>query len=186
MEPDHGWPLAAVYSLRGSSLATGLILPLLLSAIHLAPALLVLMAYTLIYPMISGIQPTLKYVGAAVLLILALKYWFERVERGRSPLGGDGGSGAMSLLHLFLIVFMLGFIHHEPYILIALIISSESPLTFIIVYLLSVSLGMTIATLLSLKIITMPRIYSWLMGRVNVIPKMGAIILVLMALSLLL
>lgn len=186
LEPDHGWPLATLYSLRGPSMIMGVVVSVFLSAMHLAPALLVFLAYSLIHPLVSDAQPVLRYLGAGVLLLLAVKYWVEKPKPVRGLVGG-GGPGQVAIMdirHISLVAFLLGFIHHEPYILIALMISGANPLPMIIIYLLSVMLGMMTATLLSLRIITIPKIYSWITERADVLPKLGAVILALMALSL--
>jgi len=120
-----------------------------------------------------------KYVAAALLLVLAFKLFREKVDdlerqHGHSHSGdpevehehehkhpGQGyhthkhkhkGAVVLSLLGLASFAFILGFAHEEEIALLALVASGLNAWVLIVSYALSVLLGLTVATIIGVKV----------------------------------
>jgi ABC-type nickel/cobalt efflux system permease component RcnA len=87
LEPGHGWPVAALLSLkRNSPLLYGFASSSILSAAHFLSSVAVLLVYYLAAAFIDFTSPYFRYLVVAVLLILAIRFFTEKAgEFGRGP-----------------------------------------------------------------------------------------------------
>ncbi|MFC2072532.1 nickel/cobalt transporter [Chloroflexota bacterium] len=81
LEPGHGWPVAVLYSMKkrnvvfSAAVSSGII-----GMAHLVSSIAVVVAYVLLQTWLDVDAPWIKYLAAALLLILAYKLFREKVD----------------------------------------------------------------------------------------------------------
>ena len=206
-EPGHGWPVAVLYSMRRKNpIMSAALSSSVIGIGHLVSSIAVVVAYVLLQKWLNFDAPWLKYIAAALLLILAIKLYREKVDDLDKQHGhihpdtpeiehehehehpGQGShihkhkhntGVVLSLWGLASFAFILGFAHEEEIALLALVASGLSAWILMISYGLSVLLGLIAVTIIGVKIYK--RFQSGLSRFDKYIPKFGAILLVIMA-----
>jgi nickel/cobalt exporter len=206
-EPGHGWPAAVLYSMKKrNAIASAALSSSIIGIGHLASSIAVVVAYVLLQKWLNFEAPWIKYVAAALLLVLAFKLFREKVDdlerqHGHNHSGnpeiehehehehpGQGkhthkhkhkATVALSLLGLASFAFILGFAHEEEIALLALVAGGLNAWILMVAYGVSVLLGLVVATIVGVKVYKQfqPRLARY----EKYIPKISAVLLVVMA-----
>ena len=206
-EPGHGWPVAVLYSMKKrNAVASAALSSFIIGIGHLVSSIAVVVAYVLLQKWLNFEAPWIKYVAAALLLVLALKLFREKVDdlerqHGHNHEGspetehehehehlGQGwhthkhkhrAAVALSLLGLASFAFILGFAHEEEIALLALVAGGLNAWVLMVAYGVAVLLGLIVATIASVKLYKQfqPKLSRY----ETYIPKIGAGLLVIMA-----
>lgn len=213
LEPGHGWPVAFLYSVRKSRpLLYGFVSSGIISFFHFISSIAVVIAYVLLSSFLVISFPLLKYVAATILIILAYIFFTEDVKDEFEAQHGHihedledvehehehehPGQGrhahwhkhvkriALSLWGIATFAFVLGFAHEEEFALLALAVGGINPLMLMITYGASVTLALMAITLVSVKAYEI--VHLKIRRYEKYIPKMSALILLLMAVALIL
>jgi len=209
LEPGHGWPVAVLYSMRKRSpVLSAAISSGIIGIGHLISSIAVVVAYVLLQAWLDFEAPWIKYVAAGILLILAFKLFREKVEglekqhghihenqpeieheheHEHEHPGQDRHTHwhkhvtgvALSLWGLASFAFVLGFAHEEEFALLALVAGGVNAWTLMLSYGVAVLLGLMMVTVAGVKIYK--HLQPKLMRYERYIPKIGAAILVAMA-----
>jgi len=213
LEPGHGWPVAFLYSVRkGRPIFYGFVSSSIISFFHFVSSIVVVIAYVLLSSVLNISFSFLNYVAAAILLILAYKFFTEDVKDEFEDQHGHlhenvktiehehehehPGQGrhnhwhkhakrvALSLGGIATFAFVLGFAHEEEFALLALAVGGINPLMLMISYATSVTLALIGITLLSIRAYESahPKIKRY----EKYIPKISALVLLIMAIALIL
>ncbi len=178
---------------------------------HLVSSVAVVVAYVLFREWLDFDAPWLKYVAAALLLVLAVKLFREKVDDLERQHGhshpdspemehehehehADQGrhshkhrhraAVALSLAGLAAFAFVLGFAHEEEIALLALAAGGLNAWALMLCYGVAVLLGLMVATLAGVKLY---RQFEPKLSRYErYIPKVGALLLVVMAVTIVL
>jgi ABC-type nickel/cobalt efflux system permease component RcnA len=213
LEPGHGWPLALLYSARTSRptfhafVSSGII-----SLFHFISSIAVVLVYFVASSFVNLTSPILRYVAFVALVLLAVKLWMEKVDDQFESQHGHFHDNAqdiehehehehpetgchihthfhpkrviMSLRKLASCAFLLGFAHEEEFALLALAVGGVSPLLLMSAYGLSVTVSLVAITVLGIKMYERVKVKVFRYERY--IPKVSALILLLLAISILL
>ncbi len=207
LEPGHGWPVAVLYSMKKTNpVASAILSSSIIGIGHLASSIAVVVAYVLLQEQLNFEAPWIKYVAAVLLLVLGFRMFTEKVDdlerqHGHTHPGSpetehehehehpDRGRHthkhqhkapvALSLAGLASFAFVLGFAHEEEFALLALVAAGLNAWVLMVAYGVSVLLGLVVATVLGVKLYEQfqPRLSRY----EKFIPKIGAVLLVLMA-----
>ena len=207
LEPGHGWPVAVLYSMEKRNIVfSATVSSSIIGLAHLVSSIAVVVAYVLLQTWLDFEATWIKYLAAALLLILAYKMFREKVDGLERQHGhihetqpevkhnhehehpGEGQHThrhkhmtgiALSLWGLASFAFILGFAHEEEFALLALVAGGVNAWILMLSYGVSVLLGLVVVTIVGVKI------YKHLQPRFihyeRYIPKIGAVILVAMA-----
>ena len=205
-EPGHGWPAAVLYSMKKrNTVASATLSSAIIGIGHLASSIAVVVAYVLLQKWLNFEAPWIKYLAAALLLVLAFKLFREKVgdlerQHGHNHSGnpeiehehehehpGQGkhthkhkhkATVALSLLGLASFAFILGFAHEEEIALLALVAGGLNAWILMVAYGVSVLLGLVVATIVGVKVYKQfqPRLARY----EKYIPKISAVLLVVM------
>ena len=209
-EPGHGWPVAVLYSMKKrNAIASATLSSSIIGIGHLASSIAVVVAYVLLQKWLNFDTPWLKYVAAALLLVLAFKLFREKVDdlerqHGHNHSGnpeieheheheypGQGkhthkhkhkATVVLSLLGLASFAFILGFAHEEEIALLALVASGLNAWVLMVSYGAAVLLGLIVATIVGVKIYK--KFQPKLARYEKYVPKIGAALLVAMAIAI--
>jgi len=213
LEPGHGWPVAFLYSVRKSRpMLYGFVSSGIISFFHFISSIAVVIAYVLVSSFLVISIPLLKYVAATMLIMLAYIFFTEdikdEIEAQHGHIHEDlgdiehehehehPGQGrhvhwhkhvkriALSLWGIATFAFVLGFAHEEEFALLALAVGGMSPLMLMITYGASVTLALMGITLVSIK--AYESVHLKIRRYEKYIPKVSALILLLMAVALIL
>ena len=206
-EPGHGWPAAVLYSMkRRNVVASATLSSSIIGFGHLVSSIAVVVAYVLLQKWLNFEAPWIKYVAAALLLVLAFKLFREKVDdlerqHGHKHAGNPEikhehehehptqgwhthkhkhqTAVVLSLLGLASFAFILGFAHEEEIALLALVAGGLNPWILMVAYGVSVLLGLMAATVIAVKIYKQfqPKLARY----EKYIPKIGAGLLVVTA-----
>ncbi len=207
VEPGHGWPVAVLYSARKRSpFLSAILSSSIIGMGHFISSIAVVVAYVLLQNWLNFSAPWLKYLAAGLLLLLAIKLFMEKTEPMQKQHGHihedqpetkhehehehprqgrhihwhkHAIEVALSLWGLATFAFILGFAHEEEFALLALAAGGVNAWVLMLSYAVSVLLGLVVATIVGVKIykILQPKLARY----ERYIPKMGAAILVAMA-----
>ena len=176
LEPGHGWPVAVYYSLnRKNRILYGLVSSAILSFFHFFSSIAVVVVFLLFNHLFNITSfPIARYIAFGMLLILAIKAWFEKphdIEKKKSK----------TLMQIASYAFVLGFVHEEEFAILAFCIGGNNCIALMIVYAVAVSLALITITLLSIKSygLVEPKIKKY----DKYLPKIFALILLIMAIS---
>jgi len=213
LEPGHGWPVAFLYSVRKSRpMLYGFVSSGIISFFHFISSIAVVIAYVLVSSFLVISIPLLKYVAATILIMLAYIFFTEdikdEIEAQHGHIHEDlgdiehehehehPGQGrhvhwhkhvkriALSLWGIATFAFVLGFAHEEEFALLALAVGGISPLMLMITYGASVTLALMGITLVSIK--AYESVHLKIRRYEKYIPKVSALILLLIAVALIL
>jgi ABC-type nickel/cobalt efflux system permease component RcnA len=206
-EPGHGWPAAVLYSVKKrNAIASATLSSSIIGIGHLASSIAVVVAYVLLQKWLNFEAPWIKYLAAALLLVLAFKLFREKVDdlerqHGHNHSGNPEiehqhehehprqglhthkhkhkATVALSLLGLASFAFILGFAHEEEIALLALVAGGLNAWILMVAYGVSVLLGLVVATIVGVKVYKQfqPRLARY----EKYIPKISAVLLVVMA-----
>ncbi len=207
LEPGHGWPVAMLYSVGKKNPTLSAILSSgIIGLGHLISSIAVVVAYVLLNSWLDFEAPWLKYVAAAVLLLLAVKLWLEKPDQlekqhghfhehipeiehehehqhlGQAPhthLHKHTMEIKLSLWGLASFAFILGFAHEEEFALLALVASGINAWVLMLSYGMAVLIGLVAITVASVKIFRVLR--PKLVRYEQYVPKISAGLLVVMA-----
>jgi len=206
-EPGHGWPVAVLYSMKQrNAVASATLSSSIIGIGHLASSIAVVVAYVLLQKWLDFEAPWIKYVAAALLLVLAFKLFREKVddldrqhghnhernpeiehehehehpEQGRhTHKHKHQAAVVVSLLGLASFAFILGFAHEEEIALLALVAGGLNAWVLMLAYGVAVLLGLIVATIAGVKL------YKQFQPKLSrfekYIPKISAGLLVVMA-----
>jgi len=206
-EPGHGWPVAVLYSMkRRNAVASATLSSFIIGIGHLVSSIAVVVAYVLLQNWLNFQAPWMKYVAAALLLVLAFRLFREKVddlERQHGHRHPDSpemehnhehehpgqrqhthehkhrAAAVLGLLGLASFAFILGFAHEEEIALLALAAGGLNAWILMLAYGVSVLLGLITATIIGVKL------YQQLQPRLaryeKHIPKIGGVLLAAMA-----
>lgn len=212
VEPGHGWPVAMLYAVgRSNPLAKGFVASCIISFFHMISSLAVVAAYVLLSSYLAFAIPYLNYIAGAALLVLAVRFWFERPnsrsEDQHGHIHDDFDEGEhmhehdhteigkhmhkhrhrrkilLTLKGLAVFALILGFAHEEEFVLLAMVVGGVNPLIMMLTYASAVTLGIVGITLIGVK--TSRRLQSKLERYEHLIPKISAIILLVLGISFL-
>ncbi len=207
LEPGHGWPVAVLYSVRKRNpLFSAILSSGIIGMGHLISSIAVVVAYVLLQAWLDFEAPWIKYLAAALLLILAFKLFREKVDelerqhghihqnqpkikhehehehpgQGRHTHWHKHAIGiALSLWGLASFAFILGFAHEEEFALLALVAGGVNAWILMISYGVAVLLGLIAITIGCVKI------YKTLQPKLaryeKYVPRISAGILVVLA-----
>ena len=206
-EPGHGWPVAVLYSMKQrNAVASATLSSFIIGIGHLASSIAVVIAYVLFQKWVNFEAPWIKYVAAALLLVLAFKLFREKADDLERQHGHNHSSNpeiehehehehpdqgrhthkhkhkaavALSLIGLASFAFILGFAHEEEIALLALVAGGLNAWLLMVSYGMSVLLGLMVATVAGVKLYK--KFQPKLARYGNYIPKIGAGLLVVMA-----
>ena len=206
-EPGHGWPMAVLYSMKKrNAVASATLSSSIIGIGHLASSIAVVVAYVLLQKWLNFEAPWMKYVAAALLLVLAFKLFREKVGNLERQHGHTHPSNpeiehehehehprqgkhthkhkhraavALSLLGLASFAFILGFAHEEEIALLALVAGGLNAWVLMVAYGVAVLLGLIVATIAGVKLYKQfqPKLSRY----EKYIPKISAVLLVVMA-----
>ncbi len=211
-EPGHGWPVAVLFSMKKrNAVASATLSSAIIGIGHLASSIAVVIVYVLLQEWLDFEALWIKYVAAALLLVLAVKLFREKADdserqHDHSHPGSPEiehehehkhpGQGqhthnhkhrtavALSLLGLASFAFILGFAHEEEIALLALVAGGINAWALMVAYGVSVLIGLVAATIVGVKVYK--RFQTKLARYEKYIPKIGAGLLVAMAIVILL
>ena len=212
LEPGHGWPVALLYSMKKrNSVLCAAISSSIIGTMHLISSIAVVVAYVLLQTWLDFEAPWLKYVAAALLLILAYRLFREKPSGMKNQHGHmhqnqpdveheheheHPGQGLhshkhkhvtevmLSLWGLASFAFVLGFAHEEEFALLAFLTGGVNPWLLMLSYGVAVLLGLLAITVASVKLYK--RIQPRLMRYEKYVPKIGAATLLAMAIIIIL
>jgi len=211
-EPGHGWPVAVLYSMkRKNAFFSATLSSSIIGIGHLASSIAVVVAYVLLQKWLNLEAPWIKYVAAALLIILAIKLFREKTDNLEGQHGhihqgnpeiehehehehpNQGlhthkhkhkAAVALSLVGLASFAFILGFAHEEEIALLSLVAGGLNAWILMTVYGISVLLGLIVATVAGVKLYRQFR--PKLARYEEYIPKISAGLLLLMAVIIIL
>ncbi len=209
-EPGHGWPVAVLYSMRKrNAIASATLSSSVIGIGHLASAIAVVVTYVLLQKWLNFEALWIKYIAAALLLVLAFKLFTEKVDdlerqHGHNHPGNPEiehehehehpGQGihrhkhkhkarvVLSLLGLASFAFILGFAHEEEIGLLALVAGGLNAWVLMVAYGVSVLQGLMVATIIGVKVYR--QFLPKLARHEKYIPKTSAGLLVVMAIAI--
>ena len=213
LEPGHGWPLALLYSAKTTRPTFyALVSSGVISLFHFISSIFVVVVYVVASAFFDFSSPILTYVAAAVLVILAIKLFTEKVESELEGQHWHFHDNAADLKHehehehpeaglhthihfhpkrmnlnlwkLASCAFVLGFAHEEEFALLALAVGGVNPLLMMVAYGLAVAAGLIGVTILGVKMYE--RVKARISKYEKYIPKISGVILIAMAVALLL
>lgn len=199
LEPGHGWPVAALYSLeRRPRYVFGLISAGIIAFFHLISSVAVVGVFILFKESL-GLESMAwtYYLAAAALLALAVYMWRQdghhhhhdgdhghdhdhQHAHGHSHVQGPSlDPEKTTLWGIAVFAFALGFIHEEEFALLALCLGNLQCLGMMLTYALAVTVALIGLTLGSIA--TVNRLEDRFEQVTRYLPKVSAVILVGMA-----
>ncbi len=208
INPSHGWPVAMLYSMQSrkpmlsSFLSSGII-----AGAHFISSMVVVIAYIFVTMFVEIPQIYLQYGAALALGILAYLFWREKAEDFNETQHGhlhnyteqvghehthwhkDTGYHLHihihqkriipSLMTIASFALVLGFVHEEEFVILALAVGGVDPLMLMIVYASSVTVALIGITMLAVKAFTY--VQHKIIQYSKWLPKITALVLVVMA-----
>lgn len=207
-EPGHGWPVAVLYSMKKrNAVASATLSSFIIGIGHLASSIAIVVAYVLLQEWLDFEAPWIKYVAAALLLVLAFKMFREKTDEGQHGHNHQGNpeiehehehehpdqgqhthkhkhtaTVVLSLVGLASFAFILGFAHEEEIALLALVAGGLNAWLLMLSYGVSVLLGLMVATIAGVTLYK--KIQPKMARYEKYIPKVGAGLLVVMAVTI--
>jgi len=185
----------------------GFVSSTIISLFHFVSSIAVVVVYVLISSLVSFPSEIMKYFAGSVLALLALRFFFEKVEDENESQHGhlhenireiehehehehaDIGKHShrhkhakavkLTLLGIAAFAFLLGFAHEEEFALLALTVGGINPFTLMLSYAVSVTIALVGITLISIK--TYQKVETKIKRYEKYIPKISAIVLLIMA-----
>lgn len=144
LEPGHGWPVAALYSMRQKrKYGFALISSLIIAAAHFVSSIAVVILFILVNKKFNlSSSPWIRYIAAALLFYMAYKFWTEHEHAGEKR-------KVKSLKEIAAFAFVLGFIHEEEFALLAFCLNNINCMVMMVGYASTVTFSLVSITLLS-------------------------------------
>ncbi len=174
LEPGHGWPVAALYSLKKKNkYLCGLLSSLTIAFFHFISSIAVVAVFLLIdWKFDLGSILWLRYVAVALLLYMAYRFWTHHDHANeKKPVA--------TLKDIAMFAFVLGFLHEEEFALLGFCLGNINCLMMMILYATAVSLSIITITLLA--IYGYSKIEHKMHHAEHYLPKASAVILFIMA-----
>jgi ABC-type nickel/cobalt efflux system permease component RcnA len=209
LEPGHGWPIALLYSVRtGRPTFYAFVSSGIISFFHFISSIAVVLVYFVASSFVNFTNPLLKYIAFAVLVVLAVKLLLEKADDQHGHFHDNAADmehehehehpetglhthmhchtrrAVLSLRKIASCAFVLGFAHEEEFALLALAVGGISPLLLMSAYGLSVTVSLIAITVLGIKMYE--RVKVKVFRYEQYIPKVSALILLLLAISIIL
>jgi len=210
LEPGHGWPVAFLYSSRTHNrVFYGFLSSIIISLFHFISSIAVVVVYLLVSSIIVFPSQIMKYLAGVALILLAFRFFFERVEDESLSQHGhlhenvgevehehehehpDVGKHnhlhkharrvKLTLLGIATFAFVLGFAHEEEFALLALAVGGVNPIALMLLYATSVTIALVGITLVSIK--AYEKVEAKIKRYENYIPKVSAMVLLIMAIA---
>jgi nickel/cobalt transporter (NicO) family protein len=211
LEPGHGWPIAFFYSMnKNKPLLAGVVSSSILAFFHFLSSIFAAAIFVLIKNLFNLSVAWLQYLGAAILIVLGIVFWREKVqdfdETQHGHLHGNRAilehehehthtnqqvhthahihqkSAILTLSGIALYAFILGFAHEEEFALLALAVGDVNPWLLMIIYGCAVTGSIIGVTLLCIK--TFEYFSPKLQRFSRYIPKISAITLFILAIGM--
>ena len=146
LEPGHGWPVAVYYSLRKKNRALyGLITSTIIAFFHFFSSIVVVISFIFLNKSFNLTSfPVARYLASAILMILAIKAWFDKHEDFRYK-------KTKTLWQIASYAFVLGFVHEEEFAILAFCVGGNNCLALMITYAIAVTITLILITMLSIK-----------------------------------
>ena len=134
LEPGHGWPVAVYYSIkRQNRVLNGIVSSLIIAFFHFFSSIAVVVAFLLFNEKFNLTSfPVARYLAFLLLLLLAIKAWFEKPEELEKK-------KAANLWQIASYALVLGFVHEEEFAILAFCIGGNNCLALMIFYALAVT-----------------------------------------------
>lgn len=170
LEPGHGWPVAALCSLRkGKKYGFALLSSLILSAAHFVSSIAVVIVFILIDKKFDlGSWPAIRIIGALLPFYLAYRFWTEHEH-------GIENKNVRGLKEIATFALILGFAHEEEFALLAFCLDNVSCMGMMIGYGGAVTFSLVSVTLLS--VYSYEKIKHRVHEHEQYLPKISAVIL---------
>lgn len=174
LEPGHGWPVAALYSLRkGKKYSFALLSSLIISAAHFVSSIAVVILFILIDKKFDlGSSPVIRIIGVLLLFYMAYRFWTEH-EHGIEKKTVKG------LKEIAIFALVLGFAHEEEFALLSFCLDNISCMGMMIGYASAVTFSLVTITLLS--VYSYDKIKHRIHEYEHYLPKISAVILFVFA-----
>src|SRR5215207_7466775 len=205
INPSHGWPVASLYAMRSSRrpLLSGIASSSIIAGAHFVSSIVIVAAYIIVVDSLHIQIPEayMRYGAAIALGILAYIFWKEKdedlVETQHGHLHNHWHNGlghhshthshqersTPSLKSIISFAFVLGFVHEEEFVILALAASqSIDPIILIVAYAISVSAALIGVTLVSLKFYQ--RFQYRMIHYSKYLPKITALFLIFMSIGI--
>jgi nickel/cobalt transporter (NicO) family protein len=176
LEPGHGWPVAALYSLRQKrKYWSGLSAAIVIAFFHFVSSIAVVLLFIFADNAIDlSKYPIIRYIAAALLFYLAYRFWTSHDH------GHADEKNIKNLWGIAVFAFILGFAHEEEFALLAFCIDEINCLALMASYAAAVSLSIIIITILAIR--AYQKIEHKMHDMEHYLPKISAAVLVIMAL----
>ena len=176
LEPGHGWPVAVYYSLRKKNRTLyGLITSTIIAFFHFFSSIVVVISFIFLNKSFNLTSfPVARYLASAILMILAIKAWFDKHEDFRYK-------KTKTLWQIASYAFVLGFVHEEEFAILAFCVGGNNCLALMITYAIAVTITLILITMLSIKSYAL--IESKVKKYEKYFPKAFAIILFIIGIS---
>ena len=210
LEPGHGWPFAFLYSIKKENpMRQAFVSSLIIAICHLISSIAVVIIYLIVSELFIIPVDLLRYITAGLLIVIAIVFWrqdiseditnqHEHLHENKEPLEHEhehnhlegnkhihthshAKSPGKSLIGLAAFALILGFVHAEEFALIAIILLGINPWIIIFAYAGAVTIGLVGITLICTK--AYKRFLPKFQKYQHLIPKISAIILILMAIG---
>lgn len=165
VEPGHGWPVAAAYSVqRNRQVWHGLLTSSILAVFHLISSLAVVVVFLLVNRVVEiSALPIVRYGVVAVLLYMAYRAYREPHRHhhdhhhdhhdhshSHGHAHGHLRKPPQTLWDMAVFAFLLGFIHEEEFALLALCLGGVHCVALMLTYALAVSAALIGITVLAI------------------------------------
>ena len=179
LEPGHGWPVAVYYSIKKKNkIISGLLSSSIIAFFHLLSSIAVVVVFMIFNEKLNLTSFSIaKYIAFLILLLLAIKAWFEKPK-------GLESKKTKNLWQIASYALVLGFVHEEEFAILAFCIGGTNCLSLMIIYALAVTFALITITLLSIKSYSL--VESKIKKYGKYMDKVFAVILFVIALSYLL
>ncbi|WP_316504887.1 hypothetical protein [Nitrosopumilus sp.] len=210
VSPSHGWTVAMLFSMQSQRpMLRSLISSGIIASAHFVSSIVVVVAYLLVVTLIEIPDVYLQYGAAIGLGILAYLFWREKGEDLIRTQHGHlhdhakhtehehehwhKETGYHSHVHIHQVrvlpslksiaafAFVLGFVHEEEFVILALAAGGVEPLMLMIAYAGSVTAALIGITMLAVKAYT--RFQYKFIHHNKYLPKITALILAVMAIG---
>ena len=175
LEPGHGWPVAALYSLKKQKkFSFALISSLIISFFHFISSIAVVLIFILVNKQFDlSSSPIIRIIGAILLFYMAYRFWTEHEHHTEEK------KKVKNLKEIAVFAFILGFAHEEEFALLAFCLNNVNCMLMMISYALAVTLSLVTITLLS--VYGYEKIKHRIDKYEHYLPKISAIILFIFA-----
>ena len=146
LEPGHGWPLAIVLAQRRRQpYLYGAWAALVLGLGHMVSSFFVVGVFIAFDSIFDFSSDIFRYLAGAVLILIGVRFWFEKGHEGSDQARAAGGLKALVMTAL-----LLGFAHEEEFALLGLAVGGLNPLAMMGTYAVAVLVALIAVTLVGM------------------------------------